>query len=997
LRLFLYSTCLVLLMTALNLFNGQSADAQVQAKKTAPQNEQAGIEFFENKIRPVLVAHCYECHSGEPDPESASFVVDTREGILQGGDSGKAVVPGNLKQSLILQAIEHDPEFYAMPPDEKLPAAVIADFRKWIQMGAPDPRKGTAKSSPQTKPLALAIDFDKEREFWSFRPLKKTQIPEVQNQSWPANPIDRFILAKQEQAGMKPVSLADKRTLVRRAYFDLTGLPPSVEEMQSFLNDESPQAYEHLIDRLLATPQFGETWGRHWLDLARYADSNGLDINLTFYNAWRYRDYVIQAFNEDKPYDQFIREQIAGDLLPYKNDEERTRNIVATGFLVMGAKMLSERDKEKLRMDVVDEQIDVTGRAFMGMTLGCARCHDHKFDPIPMTDYYALAGIFRSTETVHGNRLGNQFVSGWMTRPLPIKPEHAAALKKHAADLKTLEDKLQADSDQLKQLNGDTSQQKHLKKLAGIVVDETQAVKTGEWKDSVFSKNYLGVGYTHDLNEHKGEKSIRFTPDLPAAGKYEVRFAFPGSKGRADRVPVTIHSVQGAKTINVDQSKQAPIDGMLLSLGSFEFAAGKAGSVEISNKGTSGYVVVDAVQFIPQFELPKPSDVLAAKKPGAHSEADARAAKIKVLEEDVKTLTAQIKKLKANAPPAAPMALAVGEQPDPADYRIARRGNIHQLGDKVDRGFLTIASIQEPPAVSPRQSGRLELANWLSQPQNPLTSRVIVNRVWKHLFGNGLVRSVDNFGHLGEQPTHPELLDYLAQRFVEEGWSVKTLIQEIMLSRTYQLSSEFSAVQYEQDPGNHLIWRMNRRRLSAESIRDAVLAVSGKLDLTQGGSSVAHYPEQAISPNKNEKLEQNPSEFRRSVYLPIVRGNVPPSLTVFDFPAPEMLVGNRPVTTVPAQALFMMNSPFVVGQAQATAERILKDEKQNDREKVSQLYLACLGRDANAAEQAEALKYIESLMDANGTEGSDKSAVRLQAWASYCQILFASTEFRFLN
>ncbi len=996
-RLFLYFSSLVLLLTVLNIFNGPSADAQVQAKKTSPQNEQAGIEFFENKIRPVLIAHCYECHSGEPDPENASFVLDTREGILQGGDSGNAVVPGNLKQSLILQAIEHDAEFYAMPPDEKLPAAVIADFRKWIQMGAPDPRKGTANSRPQTNKPALTIDFDKEREFWSFRPLNNPNVPTVQNQSWSANPIDRFILAKQEQAGMKPVSLADKSTLVRRAYFDLTGLPPSPEELQNFLIDESPQAYEHLIDRLLASPRFGETWGRHWLDLARYADSNGLDINLTFYNAWRYRDYVIQAFNEDKPYDQFIREQIAGDLLPYENDEERTQNIVATGFLVMGAKMLSERDKEKLRMDVVDEQIDVTGRAFMGMTLGCARCHDHKFDPIPMTDYYALAGIFRSTETVHGNRLGNQFVSGWMTRPLPIKPEHAAALKKHAADLKTLEDKLQADSDQLKQLNGDTSQQKHLKKLAGIVVDDTQAVKTGEWKDSVFSKNYLGVGYVHDMNEHQGKKAIRFTPDLPAAGKYEVRFAFPGSKGRADRVPVTIHSVQGAKTVYVDQTKQGPIDGVLTSLGSFEFAEATAGSVEISNKGTSGYVVVDAVQFIPQFELPKGEAVLVAKKPGGGLAAEARVAKIKTLEVNVKTLKTQIKELKANAPPAAPMALAVGEQPDPADYRIARRGNIHQLGDKVDRGFLTIASKPEPPAVSPQQSGRLELANWLSQPQNPLTGRVIVNRVWKHLFGNGLVRSVDNFGHLGEQPTHPELLDYLAQRFIKEGWSVKTLIQEIMLSRTYQLSSEFNVALNEQDPENRLIWRMNRRRLSAESIRDAVLSISGQLDLQQGGSSVAHYPEQAISPNKNARLDQHSSEFRRSVYLPIVRGNVPPSLTVFDFPAPEMLVGNRPVTTVPAQALFMMNSPFVIGQAQATAERLLKDEQQNDREKISQLYLACLGRDANAAEQAEASKYIKSLISQNTTEGLDKPAVRLQAWASYCQILFASTEFRFLN
>lgn len=991
-RPFLYLSCLSLAVVCV-----VNQKAHAENPQTALQQKQAGIEFFENKIRPVLVEYCYDCHAGAPDPENASFVLDTRAGIRMGGDSGKAVVPGNLKSSLLLQAIEHDPDFYAMPPDEKLPANVIADFRKWIQMGAPDPREGKVKTSPQPKKSELAIDFDKEREFWSFRPLTKPDIPKVKQSDWPRNDIDRFILSKLEQKQMTPVKEADRQTLVRRVYFDLTGLPPTAEQIQQFVNDPSPQAYEHLIDRLLETPQYGETWGRHWLDLARYADSNGLDINLTFYNAWRYRDYVIQAFNKDKPYNEFIREQIAGDLLPFENDEERTQKIVATGFLVMGAKMLSERDKEKLRMDVVDEQIDVTGRAFMGMTLGCARCHDHKFDPIPMSDYYALAGIFRSTETVHGNRLGNQFVSGWMTRPLPVKPEHAAAIKKYETNLAKLEQSLNDDSETLKKLQGGTKQQRDLEGLAGIVVDDARAQKTGEWKESVFSKNYLGVGYVHDLNEGQGKKSIRFTPDLPAAGMYEVRFAFPGSRGRANRVPVTIHSLQGSKTVYVDQTKSGSIDGMFTSLGTFEFAAGDVSFVEISNKGAFGYVVVDAVQFLPQFKLPKQREVLVAKKPTDGAESAAKDKEVKLLQARVKKLKEEINTLKENAPPPAPMALAVGEQPDPADYRIARRGNIHQLGDKVDRGFLTIATLKEQPEVSPQQSGRLELANWLSQSQNPLTSRVMVNRIWKHLFGNGLVRSVDNFGHLGEQPTHPELLDYLAERFIAEGWSMKTLIREIMVSNTYRMSSDFSDDRYQKDPGNHLVWRMNRRRLSAEKIRDAVLSISGKLELQQGGSSVAHYPEQAISPNRNKKVDQNPSEFRRSIYLPIVRGNVPAALTVFDFPAPEMLVGNRPVTTVPAQALFMMNSPFVVSQAEQTASKLLSDTKQSDRQRVSQLYQACLGRDATAAEQTEAVQYIDALKQQNAKENADAKTATQKAWASYCQILFASTEFRFLN
>lgn len=992
-RSFLISSCLTLLVSSAVLVTDSRAADKVSVTKVSPQ---AGIEFFENKIRPVLVEHCYDCHSGEPDPESASFVLDSRAGMLQGGDSGKAVVPGNVKQSLILQALEHDPDFYAMPPDEKLPAAVIADFRKWIQMGAPDPRKGDVPARVKVA-ADEGFDFDKEREFWSFRPLTRPEVPKVKQQEWPRNDVDRFILNRLEAKSMQPAAAADRRTLVRRVYFDLTGLPPTPQQIQEFVNDPSPQAYEHLVDRLLDSPRFGETWGRHWLDLARYADSNGLDINLTFYNAWRYRDYVIKAFNEDKPYDEFIREQIAGDLLPYENDAERTRNIVATGFLVMGAKMLSERDKEKLRMDVVDEQIDVTGRAFMGMTLGCARCHDHKFDPIPMTDYYALAGIFRSTETVHGNRLNNQFVSGWMTRSLPIKPEHAAAIKKYEADLAKLETELKDDSEALKKLQGGTPQQTRLEALAGIVVDDAQAQKTGAWKESTYSKNYLGVGYVHDMNEGQGKKSIRFTPDLPAAGKYEVRFAFPANRGRAKRAPVTIQSLQGAKTVYVDQTKSGPIDGIFTSLGTFEFAAGEAGYVEVTNKDTDGYVIVDAMQFLPQFKLPKQREVLVAQKPTGGAAAAAHEKNVETLQARVQKLKADLKKLKENAPPPAPMALAVGEQPDPADYRIARRGNIHQLGDKVDRGFLTIATLKEQPEVSPKQSGRLELAEWLSRSQNPLTSRVMVNRIWKHLFGNGLVRSVDNFGHLGEQPTHPELLDYLAQRFVSEGWSMKTLIREIMVSSAYRMSSDFSADQYQKDPGNHLVWRMNRRRLSAESIRDSVLTVSGKLDLTMGGSVVSHYPEQAINPNSNKKVGANPSEFRRSVYLPIVRGSVPSALTVFDFPAPEMLVGNRSVTTVPAQALFMMNSPFVISQAEATAERILKDEKQSDRERVSQLYLTCLGREANTKEQAEALQYIDSLFGLNLKENDNKNQARQKAWASYCQILFASTEFRFLN
>ncbi|MCA9203781.1 MAG: DUF1553 domain-containing protein, partial [Planctomycetales bacterium] len=553
-------------------------------------------------------------------------------------------------------------------------------------------------------------------------------------------------------------------------------------------------------------------------DLARYADSNGLDQNLTHYNAWRYRNYLIDAFNNDKPYDRFIVEQLAGDLLPYENDRQLTEQLVATGFLMVGPKQLSERDKEKLRMDVVDEQIDTTGRVFMGMTLGCARCHDHKFDPIPSRDYYGLAGIFRSTTTVDGIKLGNVFVSGWKVRPLPIEPAHAAALKEHEDSLASIETPLKQAREALKKLGQPSKFPRQVADLPGIVVDDREAEKQGDWKDSTYSPNYVGSGYIHDDRMGKGEKSVTFRPKLTAAGMYEVRISYAGSGGRSTRVPVTITHADGEDRVLVDQSKPASIEGLFHSLGQFRFESPEQAAVVIATDGTDdGYVIVDAVQFLPQgaAAAETPKDEAEPQDEADDAEKQRLAERRKTLEQQIKQLEADLAELKKQAPPPARMAMAAADIDEPTDFVQLIRGNHNRPGDPVPRGFLQVAmrSESDDVAITPHQSGRLELAQWIASADNPLTTRVFANRVWHWLMGEGLVRSVDNFGHLGERPSHPELLDYLAARLVQQDWSVKQLVREVVLSRTYRLASQHDAAAFDVDPENRLRWRYPRRRL----------------------------------------------------------------------------------------------------------------------------------------------------------------------------------------
>ena len=941
----------------------------------ARAEDQAGLDYFEKNVRPLLARHCYKCHSDKKAKKKGGLLLDRKAGWVSGGDSGPAIVPGKPNDSLLIQSVRY--ESFEMPPDGKLAESEIRILEKWVRMGAPDPRSDPGVSTQRQ------IDLDEARQFWVFQPPHSHTAPEVLDEDWSKSPIDRFIQKRLEQKNVKPVADAKIRTLARRIHVDLTGLPPDNETITSLTGpsgEDRHAAIGALVDRLLKSPQFGEHWGRHWLDVARYADSNGGDINLTYFNAWRYRDYVVDSFNDDRPFDEFIVQQIAGDLLPATSDEQRVEQLTATGFLIVGPKMLSERNKEKLHMDVVDEQLDTIGRVFLGMTFGCARCHDHKFDPILASDYYGMAGILRSTETVYGIRMGNVNVSGWLEQPLPMDAELTARVESFEKQDKALSKQL---ADAKKQLSAaQKTSQPQPDELLGIAVDDAQAELVGAWKKSTYSPNFVGAGYIHDDKKDVGKKSVTFRPEITDAGEYEVRISYPGANGRADNVPVTVSSDDGEQSIVVDQSRPAELGGLFKSLGRFRFEAGSKGFVRISNTATNGYVIVDAAQFVPVALLK--DDPKAVRKSGGVSSNQA-----KVLAERVKRLEAEQKKLKTDSPKR-PMAMAVRDFEKVSDTEFRIRGIADHKGDVVPRGVLTVARFDGQSELNLKQSGRVELARWIADARNPLTARVIVNRVWMHLMGEGLVRSVDNFGRLGDRPSHPELLDTLVTDFIADGWSMKRLIRRICLSRVYGLSSEFDQAAFDADPENRLWWRQRPRRLPAESIRDAMLTVSGQLDPTRGGSTVATFGESAVANNTNETSEnRREGAYRRSIYLPVVRNELPPILTVFDFADPDVVTGKRAVTNVPAQALLMLNSPFVRNCAKATVNQLQEQSGlENDEARIDWLYNRLLGRNARPPEVERAMDYVQSL----SVEG-----LEFAAWVSFTHSLLASSEFRILN
>ena len=769
------------------------------------------MQFFEKNIRPVLIQKCYDCHSAKAEKVKGGLLLDTRDGLLQGGDNGPAVVPGKPDESLLIKALRYDDKDTQMPPQKsggKLSAEVIANFEQWVRLGAPDPRDGEAKTVAQ-------LDSEKAKQFWSFQPAHHTEPPSVEDAAWPRSSIDRFVLAQMEKSKVHPVADTEPRALLRRVYFDLIGMPPSIEEADRFLAEAAKgpeaqrQAFEAIVDKLLGSGCFGERWGRHWLDVARYAESTGKESNNLFPTAWRYRDYVIARFNEDTPYDQFIREQIAGDLMPASDAAEYNRHLTATAFLALGTKNLPEKNRLIFEMDLVDEQIDVTSRAVLGLTAACARCHDHKYDPISMRDYYGLAGIFRSTKVFYG------------THGKKKKGINASTLLPLANEAEPLEDQPQ---------------------ITNVVIPP-------------------------DAKNKKNKK-------------------------------------QGGKKNRQNGPQQSPQQIMHEVMGVHDREA------------------MDSPMYLK------------------------------------------------------------GETDDP--------------GATVSRGMIQVLCADgKSPTLPSNASGRLQLAQWLTAPENPLTARVMVNRIWQHLFGQGLVRTADNFGATGERPTHPELLDYLANDFVANGWSVKKMIREIVLSRVYQLGTRSDAVDAQIDPGNRLLWRANPRRLDAEAIRDAMLTASGLMNLKPPGGSMVASAGDALASEYSSTFV-NAQFHYRSVYLPIVRDFVPSCLEVFDFAEPSLVVANRDATNVPSQALYLMNNDFVIEQAKALAHRISLTSNLDHLGRIALAYQYALCRPPTQAERARADVFLRDEIKGLTKPQDGKQTPAEAAYTTFCQALFASAEFRYL-
>lgn len=826
------------------------------------------LEFFEQKIRPVLVSHCYECHSAEAAAKGklkAGLAVDTRAGLLKGGESGPSLQPGKPAESLLIDALKHSG--LEMPPTQKLPPQVIADFERWIADGASDPREGAAVQGKR------GLSLEAGRKFWSFVSPRETPTPLIRQRDWPADPLDAFILAKIEAQQLTPAVDAAPQALVRRLYFDLIGLPPTPAESAAFLESyqsEPQAALAELIDDLLASSHFGERWGRHWLDSARYADSNGRDRNVFYYHAWRYRNYVIDAFNRDLPYDQFIREQIAGDLLPAESPAERDRQRIATGFLVLGPKAFEEQKPEIFRMDVIDDQIEIVGRAVLGISVGCARCHDHKFDPIPTADYYALAGIFRSTQPLYGYG------------PTGIK----ATAYAHT-DLQPIG----ADAERL---------------------------------------GPAGLAYFSRIHE------LTLAQNVARSDRYRV-----------------VRRVSAAK---LDQQKPG----------------------------------ADQVKF--EAEI-------------SRMEAEIKEWDVKVNAHEAALQTAQ------DSPPPMPgWAMGVREREQPEDSRIHIRGDTLNLGDVVPRGLLQVLSPPKASALNTLGSGRLELAEQLASSSNPLTARVYVNRVWGRLFGRALVATPDDFGVNGARPTHPELLDHLALRFMRDGWSTKRLIRALVLSRTYRQASGEATAAAERDPDNVYFARMQPRRLEAEALRDAIMQVAGTLETKPpvGQPFLEKFNPYRENEYRTFKPLFTPEQIdlpHRSVYLPVVRGVLPDLFQLFDFASPDRSTPLREESIVPAQSLFFMNSPWVIAQARSLADLLISAKNVGDAERVQMLYRSAFAREPSEQEAARALQYLSrgELLLPNPKTKTPASVAqppldsqRLERWTSFCQILFATAEFRYL-
>jgi hypothetical protein len=885
----------------------------------------------------------------------AGLDLSTEATFVKGSDSGPVVAKGDPDKSRILQVVRYLGDV-KMPPAGKLSEQEIVNLTEWVRRGAPWSGVETIQLRLQERDNNEEELRPEQRSFWSFRPVSPPSPPNVQKNAWVKTPVDNFILAKIEKEGLLPAKPAEKLTLLRRATFDLTGLPPTREEIWDFLEDRSPEAFDKVLERLLASPRYGERWGRHWLDVARYGDSTGGDEDFRNPYAWRYRDYVIQAFNMDLPYNQIVMEQIAGDLLPAdKPNEVNARGIVATGFLALGPKLLSEADKPKVLYDIIDEQIDVVSRGLMGLTIACARCHDHKFDPISTKDYYSLASIFASTKQLS------------KLEGITSQMYFAPLVPKEIADrYQEYQKRITAEKEEIDE----------------IIDEEARRYASRLWPH--LADYMLAAWKVYGTNVSAKEVASARGLDTGVLEQW-VDYLKPNQEVRPHLEPW--HQAAGAEKEKIAQDYQREFE---LTVKEWEETlADWKRNVTVARKDRR-----DPPER-PKFKAGRNRffyEILFDKGPLALPEKDQEQLFSESSKERLGALRREMEELKKEAPPEPPMACAVTEG-EIIQQRVFIRGNPRNQGQEVPKRFPRILAGDHQPPVR-QGSGRLELARWLASPSHPLTARVMVNRIWQWHFGEGLVRTPSNFGKLGEPPTHPELLDYLAGQFVASGWSVKVMHRLIMRSSTYQMSTAATPQQMQADPSNRFWSHFNPRRLDVEEIRDAFLSLDGSLDFTMGGSllegtGIVHDKENDAA----TRVSFDPARSqRRTVYLPLRRSNLPTLLTLFDFGDAVTTWESRAHTNIASQALFMLNSRFVAERASSFAKYLLASEDTKDERRIERAFWTLLTRKPTDHEMNAALGYIGHMERKMAGEGA-----RLSAWQSYCRILMSSNEFVYID
>jgi mono/diheme cytochrome c family protein len=937
-------------------------------RDAAPFPVQAGAqeEFFEKKIRPIFAANCQRCHNAKS--KIAGLDLTTAEAFQRGGDSGPAINKEKPEESRLLKVVGYDGET-KMPPSGKLKDHEIAALTEWVKMGAPWPDAVPPAASESLPKNPNARSFtEEERGFWSYQPLgavgavgaagamKEAAPPQVKDEAWAQSPVDRFILRRLEDKNLKPAPPADKLTLLRRATFDLTGLPPTESEMRDFLADRSPDAFNKVVERLLASPRYGERWGRHWLDVARYADSTGNDEDHRYPHAWKYRDYVIESFNDDLPYDQFIREQLAGDLLPAKNPGEvNRRGVIATGFLALGPKAIAQQDKKKMLYDVYDEQVDATTKAFLGLTVSCARCHDHKFDPILTKDYYAMIGMFASTRSFTDSE---SHVSVVLEKPLVPKEEferYKAARREYQAKERRVRIAIEEIVDEVKER--EVKEGSH--RLADYFVAAREVYQVGAPAADVARRANLN------------EETLRRWAD----------FLKPG-----DDVHGYLNEWNNAARDKLAATAQGYRERFQKRFAEWQEKIGKW-RVEYRNALAENKPLPEK----PKFEAGDDrffNDVYFAGGPFDVGDKDQKRFSPEQWSR-LTTLRKEQEELKKSAPSEPEMACAI-EDGHLVEQKVLIRGDYNNPGEAAPKGFPAILARYDtkPSFVG---SGRLQLAEWLTQPGHPLTARVMINRIWQWHFGEGLVRTPDNFGRMGERPTHPELLDYLAAQFVKNGWSIKATHRIIMLSNAYRMSSVNPNTAEEADPDNRLLTRFNRRRLSVEEMRDGLLAIDGTLDLTMGGT--LQTGRGTDGENNQARLSLNPEKLkRRTVYLPLRRANLPTLLNLFDFGDATTTSGKRQLTNVATQALFWLNSEFLYERAQNFAKSLLDQKEMSDVARIETAFARILNRRPDKGEVDQALNYVAGFKQKFAGEKADQ-----RAWQSLCRVLMSSNDFVYVD